>query len=741
MNLEKNRGNKVLNKTPAPVQVTAEQLLIKTRERQEKQFVAPKQTIEDQEELLEYQTRRRKEFEDRVRAKRFKIGVWLLYAKFEEEQEDFVRSRSVYERALQVDDREVKVWLAYTEMEMRHQNVNHARNLFDRATRLLPRQDILWFKYITMEERLGNITHTRDIYQRWMQYLPEANAYRHFIKFEMKYHEWDNCVRVFEQYVAAHHTADTFLKYAKWLEKHYRGTRQTLPDGRQGPAIVNAGVLAARNIYERALAELEEWQVTEELFQTYADFEERAKDFERTRAVYARGMKRFPESTKLFSSLATFEKRFGTMQTISETIIQKRKRFYEEALAKNSLDYDKWFDYIQMIEYESDDDVEARNLEMRDLYQRAIVNIPPGDTKPFWRRYIYLWIEYALFEEVNCGNQESALQVLTDCLKVIPHKSFTFGKIWVHKAKLEIRMNNLQAARQTLGRAIGLCGKPKIFREYLKIEKALDETDRCRKILQMQLKQNPNRCACWVAMCKFEAENGEDLRARGLYEEGLRRTEVDINNPTQPQFDNPFALWKEYIEFEIENGEKDNVRALYRRLLNINPGIEVWISFALYESGKTGSEGETEQETRETNIKDARGVFEEAERTLIAQAKNDPSGEKRKSLYESWLQFEETYGTEETIETIQSKQPQGEVRQRPIYAADGVTAVGLEEYIHYDFPTQVQAHPLHLPGSDATTQMLVDVQADDAAERRRLRAERVRMRAQNWKNQDEGEAK
>jgi crooked neck len=38
---------------------------------------------------------------------------------------------------------------------------------------------------------------------------------------------------------------------------------------------------------------------------------------------------------------------------------------------------------------------------VREVYERAIANIPPATEKKFWRRYIYLWINYALFEELQ----------------------------------------------------------------------------------------------------------------------------------------------------------------------------------------------------------------------------------------------------------------------------------------------------------------------------------------------------
>ena len=38
---------------------------------------------------------------------------------------------------------------------------------------------------------------------------------------------------------------------------------------------------------------------------------------------------------------------------------------------------------------------------VREVYERAIANIPPAEEKKLWRRYIYIWINYALYEELG----------------------------------------------------------------------------------------------------------------------------------------------------------------------------------------------------------------------------------------------------------------------------------------------------------------------------------------------------
>ena len=49
--------------------------------------------------------------------------------------------------------------------------------------------------------------------------------------------------------------------------------------------------------------------------------------------------------------------------------------------------------------------------------------------KRFWQRYIYLWLNYAIWEEVEAEDPASAREVYRNCLKLVPHHVFTFAKV------------------------------------------------------------------------------------------------------------------------------------------------------------------------------------------------------------------------------------------------------------------------------------------------------------------------
>ena len=45
--------------------------------------------------------------------------------------------------------------------------------------------------------------------------------------------------------------------------------------------------------------------------------------------------------------------------------------------------------------------------QVREVYERAIANVPPAPEKRYWQRYIYLWVKYALWEELEAGGRRA----------------------------------------------------------------------------------------------------------------------------------------------------------------------------------------------------------------------------------------------------------------------------------------------------------------------------------------------
>ena len=177
-------------------------------------------------------------------------------------------------------------------------------------------------------------------------------------------------------------------------------------------------------------------------------------------------------------------------------MLGKRRIQYEDELAQDGRNYDVWFDYARLEEGAVKDlreegvtpeEEQTAIGRVREVYERAVAQVPPGTEKRHWRRYIFLWLNYALFEEIetrvrcllitpvslgfNCSQDFArARQIYQTALKLVPHKQFTFAKLWLLFARFEVRRLDLPAARKILGAAIGMCPKEALFKGYIQLE-------------------------------------------------------------------------------------------------------------------------------------------------------------------------------------------------------------------------------------------------------------------------------
>ncbi|QDZ19359.1 hypothetical protein A3770_02p18770 [Chloropicon primus] len=667
------RATRVKSKQAADRQITAEQLIREAKDRQEDDFKAPRQKIVDQEELDEYRLGKRKDFEGLVRkVGGWNISAWWKYAKWEESQNDLARARSVYERAVEANYRNPTLWLKYAEMEMRHKNINHARNVWDRACTLLPRIDQLWYKYVHMEEMMGNVAGARQVFERWMKWEPDHQGWRSYIRMELRYNEVDRARQIYERYVRCHPTVKAWVNYAKFEGK--LGEREK-----------------ARAVYEAAVRELGLDANTTELFQKFAKFEEFCKEMDRARAIYKYALDNIAkkEAEELYKEYVQFEKKFGTKEEIEDVITRKKRFQYEEDIKVNPTNYDTWFDYLRL------EESSGTHSSVRELYERAIANVPPAQEKKFWRRYIYLWINYALYEELEAEDTTRTREVYRQCLKFIPHKTFSFSKVWILAAQFEIRHKNLKGARKIYGMAIGMAPKKKIFDSYIEMEMQLGNVDRCRLLYGKYLEVCPSSCDAWCKFTELEKNLGEVERTRAIFELAVQQTMLD----------KPENLWKMYIDFEISEGERVRARELYERLMERTKHVKVWISFARFESvplhklalegeegegeGPTAPEGEEETPTYEMQ-QNAREIYKRAYRYF-----RDPALDMKDEcvmLLEAWKAFETESGSPESLKEVEEKMPRQVKRRRPVMDNNG-EEVGMEEYYDYLFPDEAGAAP------------------------------------------------
>ena len=644
------------NKAAAPQQISAEQLLREAVDRQEEKVQAPTQRFADLEELHEYQGRKRKEFEDYVRRNRINMKNWMQYAQWELEQKEYRRARSVFERALDVDATSIILWIRYIEAEMKERNINHARNLLDRAVTVLPRNDKLWYKYVHMEETLGNIAGTRQVFERWMSWQPDHNAWSSYIKLEKRYGEYDRARDIFKRFTFVHPEPPNWIKWARFEEEN--GTSDLV-----------------REVYGVAIETLGEDFMDEKIFMAFARFETKLKEYDRARAIYKLALDSMARSKSgnLHAAYTRFEKQFGGREGVEDVILSKRRVQYEDTLRECPKQYDTWIEYARLEESGGDFDKTC------DVYERAIAQIPPSTTeKRHWRRYIYLFVFYALYCE-TCPQKdvERAKAIYQKALEITPHKNFTFAKVWVLYAHFLIRQGDVNTARKILGRAIGQCPKDRTFRAYLELERKLYEFDRCRTLHDKHILYDPSNTGAWIAWANLERGLDELDRARGIFETGVQEEVLDL----------PERLWKAYITFEEEEGEYERARKLYERLLQKTSHVKVWVAYATFEfnvpdpNAPPVDDDEPTPPTPEA-IARARKIFSRANTTFKTSSTADETEtqEQRAQLLEKWKAFEQECGDAESLADVEKKAPRKTKKRRKIGEGE------FEEYITWIFP-------------------------------------------------------
>lgn len=686
--------NQVKNRAPAPIQISAEQILREAADRQDEHILEPIVKVHDAEEYQSHLADRRKHYEDNIRYRREHIGNWVKYARFEEDNKELERARSIFERALEVEHRSGELWLRYVEFELRNEFIAHARNVLDRGVQILPRVDFLWYKYVYVEEMVGDIPKARAVFERWMKWKPSDNAWLAFARLETKYGSQDRAEEVMKAYVNCYPGITSFCRFAKWAE--FEAKRADL----------------ARTVFESALTELDPEDIKSEgarLFKQFSMFEERQGEYERARVIYKHAITLLNLSPndadaadqdltkyergkrkELYDSYILFEKKHGNKEGIELVIAQKQRAQYKDRLDKNPFDYDGWLEWAALEQdYESQlasDHPEGpqQRERVREVFEQAVAQVPPypKDKDP-WRRYIYVWIYYAVYEELSCKEGDRAAQVYQACLGLIPHSDFTFAKIWILAAKVHVRRKQLDKARKLLGKAIGTLSKHqphktmKIFQEYIAMELALGEVDRCRNLYTQYLKVLPANGQAWTDYATLEQNVGETDRCRALLELAIVQESLDM----------PEQVWKHYIDFEIAEQEHAKARNLYERLLEQTNHVKVWISYAQFEATTPDLEDDNNEEgLAKTGLERARANFEKA----YDQLKQEGLTEERVLLLDAWRVLEKSNGTPASVAKVEERLPR-RIKRKRMRRDDQDNEVGWEEYFDYQFPDDVDA--------------------------------------------------
>lgn len=652
------------NKAPAELQITAEQILLEAYERKDAPIKHTQQRLNDLEELKDYQRRKRTEYENALRRNRLDFGQWLRYATFEIEQKDYPRARSIFERCLEVDHGQINVWLRYIQTELKTKNVNHARNVLERAVTLLPRVDKIWYYYVNLEESLKNYLGTRSLFKRWCTWQPSLRVWESFVKFEIRLKEFDNARKIFEQVVVHFPTSMAWLKWISF-EKSY-GDDST--------------VRSVFTLSVDSLMSLGVEQLDEKILIEWCNWESNQKEWDRVRALYQFGLSKLPrkQCIALEESYTEFVKQFGDKQGKEEAVLRKRKLQYEDTLDSEPENHSLWWDYLNLvIGYRMEQDLVP-------IFEKAVSRIPSSLDKDSWHPFIFLWARYLFWDELHSGGDTRVLY--KRAIALIPHKKFTFSKMWIWFAEFEIRQNNLVAARKILGQSLGLCSRRKVFRFYIDLEMKLREFDRVRKLYERYLTVFPQEISAWKQFIELEESLGESSRVCALYDIGCHEESVE--------FSSRVLLWQDYISYKAHDVMRyDEARSLFDELLAVSDyQVGLYIQRCRFEltlpskgqideyksEAEKNSEGEVEFEfaVSDEAREKCRALYRKAFSHFKALDK-----EETVTVLNSFKEFEESYGNENSVEKVSALFPTV-VRKRKV--VDGVE----EEFMDFIFPEE-----------------------------------------------------
>ena len=226
---------------------------------------------------------------------------------------------------------------------------------------------------------------------------------------------------VMKQYVNSYPCARAFLRFAKWAEFEAKD------------------IALARTIFEAIFTDLEPEEYEKaRVFKQFASFEQRQNEYKRAKVVYNHAIQLFqlegmtPAQQKkqdllllsdyelnkrqeLYKSYIHFEQKYGNKDQIHSSIYKKQKQLYTNRIETNQYDYDAWIELAKLHEQHAATDVHI----VRDTYEHAISKIPLVEQKSEWKRYIYIWIYYALYEELTNKNIQRASSIYQACLNVI----------------------------------------------------------------------------------------------------------------------------------------------------------------------------------------------------------------------------------------------------------------------------------------------------------------------------------
>ena len=541
---------KVINRSAAAVQVTAEQLISKSFDANSRKVGTenPDLMIVTKAELSAHFTSKREDFEKTIRKDPTHLNAWLKYTKWEVHvAKSNPRARAVFERASDHHSSSEVFWRAFAVFEMSDGQSANARSVLQRATSTLPGSADLWLLAILLERSLSQVAAARDLYNTWMNYQPHAAAWRCFARFELD--QTDAPDRKERTRSVLSRFAALFNEEPTWT--FYAACERELGDSTRAVEVLTTAMRALPDPYTSC----------PRLVIALADAYVGAEDAERAREVYVTAVQQVAaldmvltaDHKALQKHYEEFELVHGGDEELARAVIVTRRTAYRDETARNP---DNLSAFTSLIEIEKA--AQASPTVIADLYQQACFgSVPAADTKNPWREHVALWLASAHYHEHALQDVPGAEAVIKRGLACIHGKPFGFTELWIALAELHQRHSGPEQARSIIDTAIGLWPARKLFRHAIETDTALGDVERVRALYDKYTAAFGEAAAAWLEHVRFEQALGAHDQVGAVIEKAL----------ASPKLKERDALWVAGITARVSRGDIDGARVWYAKLL------------------------------------------------------------------------------------------------------------------------------------------------------------------------------
>ncbi|KAL0207138.1 hypothetical protein P9112_012849 [Eukaryota sp. TZLM1-RC] len=454
-----------MDKSIAPIQITAEQILLEAFERQADIYFRPaREEITDEVDLADYLVRRRREFEETVGRSPNKIRGWIEYASWELSMQDLRRMRSVMERSLISLYTEPKLWLVYAELELKAGQLDASVKVFERATRTLPRVDKLWIVYVDVLRRAKvDLEQRRGVFESWMSWHPPNSAWLMYAEFEMTCGDVSNARKVLDRMINERRNLTSYRDAISFEKFKMNDTKR-------------AALLAKAGIEDDVSKALDDVAIFWEL----AGLETDLGNYTEARSIYKFALDNvsLEKKQKIGRKWVAFERKFGRSDDV-DYVCMLAKRFYcQSKYQSNPYDYDAIFDWI-LIEQEIGD-----HTSIVDLFENLLTK-PPNFESPCYQRYLFIWIYYANFLELKLNDAISAQKIYNKAIESVPLSKVSVPYLLKSFGLFYVRHKQLEKFRQLMELALSHRVDQMVISFWADVELSLGNSKKAQKIKEM----------------------------------------------------------------------------------------------------------------------------------------------------------------------------------------------------------------------------------------------------------------